>query len=166
MKKTPLIIIAALVTLLAAAFTVVLILRPLPGADSNHQCRGTHPSDCAPCACVSALSYFGVITTQYEMIPLCGTIASIGSYRDNVLRALQVKGMSCVPVQPEAATATGAVCVVGYIIPGGDGHCVCLHGDGTGCTVNDPAQDNPDYWTLKQVGACQWIVQLFPAPKN
>ena len=126
------------------------ILKPekhgeMMSADVAHQRTQTTGYTCAPCACVSALSYVGITTTEREMAERCLTRED-GTTIFNTYRGLMLSlegtpwrvRMAKIPAEMLVSKSTIAVIDWPQIR-----HAIAVIGTGTAVTVHDPLRDEP-----------------------
>jgi hypothetical protein len=122
-------------------------------ADALHQCSQTTGFTCAPTACVCALSYLGIDSTEREMARLCLTRAG-GTTRFNTYRGLVLKlegsawRAHMVKIPPEALCVPGTTAVIDFpeIV-----HAIAVHGVGDGVTLHDPLSRMPEHLSLARL---------------
>lgn len=118
-------------------------------ADENHHCHQTTLHTCAPAACVSMLSHWGVSATEGEMARLCLTRES-GTSMFNIYRGLKLKlrdseyGVKLMKLDASKLRDLG---VPAIIIA--EGHSVVVRVVGGEVVVNDPLYGSPLRWDLK-----------------
>jgi len=136
--------------------------------DARHHCMQFTPQTCAPAACVSALSYLGIASTEAEMAENCLT-TSRGTTDYNIYRgmemALQVAKapyhatMRELPSEDLARPGTLAVISVDS-----HSHAICTFGAGRSIIVQDPLHDGPEIWSPRQLAAAYSGVATIIAP--
>jgi len=118
-------------------------------ADANHQCRQSTLFTCAPTACVCALSYVGIDTTEREMARLCLTRRA-GTTRFNTYRGLVLKLSGTrwrprmVEIAPEELCRKGSIAVIDEPAVF---HAIAVIGTGDGVILHDPLDDGPLHWS-------------------
>jgi hypothetical protein len=123
-------------------------------ADAQHQCCQSTAFTCAPTACVCALSYLGIHTTEREMARLCLTRAG-GTTRFNTFRGLVLKlegsdfRAHMVEIPPADLCVPGTISVIDFpeIY-----HAIAVYGVGNGVTLHDPTSRKPEQLTLQRLG--------------
>lgn len=114
-------------------------------ADDAHHRTQTTGYTCAPCACVCALSYIGISTTEREMAERCLTRAD-GTTKFNTYRGLllSLEGtpwrVRMVSLPAESLQSKGTIAVIDWPQKR---HAIAVIGTGSAVTVHDPLRDEP-----------------------
>lgn len=159
-SRTPILIVASL-SLFTLIFCVIIAAIPRQfGADKHadpitHQCEQTESVTCGPAACVSALSWVGIDTTERAEVIACKT-GPAGTYISDLAGALHGT-----PV-PMPTHAPGRTFVV-YINDTGP-HFICAHDDpARGWLVNDPWHaTGPESWQPRDFATAVGAVEVKP----
>jgi hypothetical protein len=125
----------------------------LKSADERHHYRQTTFYTCAPSACVSALSYAGIPSTEREMADLCLThdtgTTVFNTYRGLSLKLVGTRWRCRVVNRSVEQLIVGGTIAVVTELPGY--HAIALYGQGSGVEVQDPMLLAPAIWTPVQL---------------
>lgn len=120
-------------------------------ADAQHHRTQTTGFTCAPCACVTALSYVGISATERGMAKLCLTRGEEGTTAFNTYRGLllALEGspwrVRLVAAPAEDLLVRGRIAVIDWPQLR---HAITVVGTGDGVTMHDPLKDEPKPWDL------------------
>ena len=121
-------------------------------ATANHHCIQTTDYSCGPATCVSLLSYWGVDTTEGEMMRLCRTPPYGGTSLFRICRGIQLKldhpsfTVRIVDGDPYALRALGVPAIVSVRRI----HVVTVKFEGEEVWVHDPASAEPHRLTFAE----------------
>jgi hypothetical protein len=137
-------------------------------ADTLHHCAQSTPQTCAPAACVSALSYINLNTTESTMARLCLT-TSLGTTDYNIFCGITATLQNAhapyraamAEISPDQLARPGTLAVISI---NSHSHAVCTLGTGNAIIVQDPLFADPQIWSRNQLAAAYSGVATIISP--